>query len=163
MFSPRQFLQLFRLRFLGLSVIVAVVLAGYIGLARVGKCDMAGRMLLKGNFSSVEGVKRGTTILLAGTPVGTVCDIKYLTDKNRAQLTMAVRNNLNLADDSTFAIVSYGLSQPKVINITPGGSFANLANGNEIIYTSGSVAIEKLLLLVLQRAESKTNLTKNTP
>ncbi|MGI9461046.1 MAG: MlaD family protein [Alphaproteobacteria bacterium] len=160
--SFRQFFILFRLRLMGIAVMAGLLWATYMGLVKVGQCNSDGRMMLKGVFSSVDGVKRGTPILLAGLEVGEVCALTYLTDKNQVEILMAVEDNLNLAEDSGFAIVSYGLNEPKIINITPGGSFTNLANGDEIIYTLGTVAIEKLLLLVLERAESKTNLTKPT-
>lgn len=158
----RQFFILFRLRLLGLVVIMLVVAGVYFGLTKGGQCAAPGQMVVKGNFPSVDGVKRDTKLFLAGLPVGHVCDLRLITKgvgMGQVQLTMAIDNNLSLADDSGFAIVSYGLTQPKVVNIIPGGSPTNLANGGEITYTTGSVAIEKLLLLVIQRAEAKAGVT----
>ena len=162
--TVRQFFILFRLRLLGIMVIIALAAVGYLGFAKGGKCAHSGQMLLKGTFSSVEGVSRETRVFMSGLPVGKVCDLTIITSggtKGQVQMTLAVDDNLNLAEDSGFSIVAYGLSQPKVINIIPGGSPLNLANGGEITYTTGSVAIEKLLLLVLERAEAKSGLAKN--
>ena len=160
----RQFFILFRLRLLGVMVITLLAASAYLGLAKGARCATTGQMVLKGNFPSVDGVKHGTKIFLAGLPIGQVCDMKLITKGvgvGQVQLTLALANNLSLAEDSGFSIVSYGLAQPKVITVIPGGSPSNLANGNDITYTTGSVAIEKLLLLVLQRAESKIGINKN--
>ncbi|MCX8515491.1 MAG: MlaD family protein [Alphaproteobacteria bacterium] len=161
-FSYRLLLRLFRLRLVGAGMVLALILLLIFGL-HTPACATRHRMVVKGNFTSVEGVKKGTLVTLAGIKVGEVCSITYLPNRGQVQLTMSLRNDLNLANDSSFGIISYGLASSKVVAILPGGSFDNLvAKGGadgDITYTTGSVPIEKILLMVLQRAEAQTGVT----
>lgn len=162
-------------RALGGVMLAAVLLLVIFGLAK-GACGhhqlmggMVGKLLskilpaamtdqgikLSGEFSSADGVKVGTPVQLAGVNIGQVCRIEFLPEKNRAKMELWIRSGIALAEDSEAVVVSYGFGAPKIVSLRAGGGMIDLANGGELFYTSGTVAIEKILMLVLERAEEK--------
>lgn len=142
-------------------MLATLMVVTYVGLVRRGDCPQANNMMrVNGLFSDVDGIKVGSDIFLAGIKVGQVCGMVYQPKDHKTEIQMMMRNDLNLADDSSFSIVAYGLNEPKVINISAGGSLGNLSDGGTVTYTNGAVAIEKLFLLVLERAEAKVGLKK---
>lgn len=101
---------------------------------------------LTASFRSVEGVRVGTDVRLAGVKVGTVTSLTLNPQTFFADATVSVRNDLALPDDSTIMISSEGLLGGNFVELSPGGSLENIAPGGEILDTQGSVSLISLLL-----------------
>ncbi len=117
----------------------------------------SGSYPLKASFRSVEGVKVGTDVRLAGVKVGTVTDLTLNPQTFYADATVSVKNGIELPDDSAIVISSEGLLGGNFVEIQPGGSPDMLAPGAEIEDTQGAVSLITLLMkFVSGSSEDKT-------
>lgn len=129
----------------------AVVLAAAIGFlayatAGRGLGSDAGTYPLKASFRSVEGITAGSDVRLAGVKVGTITALALNPKTYFADATIAVNDGLLLPTDSAILISSEGLLGGNYIELVPGGAEENLAAGDEIEDTQGSVSLISLLM-----------------
>lgn len=101
---------------------------------------------LTANFRSAEGVGIGTDVRMAGVKVGTITDMVLNPTTFRAEATMAIRNGIDLPDDSAVVISSEGLLGGNFVEILPGGSPFNYGSGDEVTDTQGAVSLITLLM-----------------
>ena len=129
----------------------AVVLAAAIGFAVytasvTGLRSASSGYELSASFRSVEGVKVGTDVRLAGVKVGSVTGVELNPDTFRADAYFTVQDGIEIPDDSAISISSEGLLGGNFVEILPGGSPFNLEPGGEIEDTQGSVSLVTLLM-----------------
>jgi phospholipid/cholesterol/gamma-HCH transport system substrate-binding protein len=144
----------------GAAVILAaigfVVYAGQItgrGTGTVGSYD------LTASFRSVEGIKVGTDVRLAGVKVGTVTALTLNPQTFYADATLTVQEQIALPDDSAALVSSEGLLGGNFVELVPGGSVDNLAAGSEILDTQGAVSIISLMMKFAGGGSDKTDST----
>lgn len=101
---------------------------------------------LVASFRSAEGVSVGTDVRLAGVKVGTVTDLQLNTQTYRADTTIAVKQGIEIPDDSAIVVSSEGLLGGNFVEIFPGGSPFYYGPGDEIVDTQGAVSLINLLL-----------------
>ena len=101
---------------------------------------------LTASFRSVEGIRSGTDVRLAGVKVGTITSLKLNPETFFADATISVENDILLPDDTAILISSEGLLGGNFIELVPGGSLTNFADGAEIVDTQGAVSLLDLLL-----------------
>lgn len=106
----------------------------------------AGQYELTASFRSVEGVSVGTDVRLAGVKVGTVTGLELNPATYRADARFSVAEGIVLPDDSTALVASEGLLGGTFLEIVPGGSPFDLAPGDEMLDTQGSVSLINLLM-----------------
>ena len=104
----------------------------------------SGNFKLHADFSSVEGLKLGSDIVLAGVKVGTVSNIELDTQDFIAKTTFSLFENFNIPDDTEAIISSDGLLGEKYISLNVGGSDNNMVDGDELLYTQSSENILNL-------------------
>lgn len=97
-------------------------------------------------FRSVEGVKVGTDVRMAGVKIGSVTSLTLNPETFMAEARFSVRDGINLPDDSAVLVASEGLLGGYFIDILPGGSMETLKPGDEIEDTQGAVSLTTLLL-----------------
>lgn len=100
---------------------------------------------LHASFDSVDGLRPGSDVLLAGVKIGTVANIELDTDNFVAKTTFSLFDDFQIPDDSEAVIVSDGLLGEKYITLNVGGSDITLLDGGEFIYTQSSINIFNLL------------------
>jgi len=100
---------------------------------------------LTARFTSISGLKEGSTIELAGVVVGKVSAIALDTDDYEAMVHLNIDRTVELQDDSIASIRTSGIIGDKYIKLTPGGSDTILAAGDEIDETEPSISIEELV------------------
>lgn len=133
------------------TVIGAVVLATALGFVVYAGQSRGIRLggdsyPLTASFRSADGITVGTDVRVAGINVGSVTALDLDPATFQARATFAVRNDLALPDDSDVKIASESLLGGNFVEITPGGSDALLAAGDEIVNTQGSVSLLNLLM-----------------
>lgn len=95
-------------------------------------------------YNRTDGLLVGDLVRLAGMTVGRVVDAKL--DANfKAVLTLEIKDNIKIPDDSSASIVSAGMMGPKYIEIEAGGSEDYIPQGGEFSYTQDAMVIEELL------------------
>ena len=96
-------------------------------------------------FTSISGLKEGSTIELAGVTVGKVSNIELDTDDYEAVVHMNIDKQVELQDDSIASIRTAGIIGDKYIKLSPGGSDIILEAGDEIEETEPSISLEELV------------------
>lgn len=103
-------------------------------------------LTLTASFRSVEGVVLGTDVRLAGVRIGSVTGLALNPQTYRADTVMTLTGEVPIPDDSSAVVASEGLLGGTFIEIVPGGSLGNLADGAEIVDTQGAVSLLNLLV-----------------
>lgn len=111
-------------------------------------------MSLTASFRSVEGVTIGTDVRMAGVKIGTVTALALDPVSFRANTTLEVTSGLPIPEDSSAVIASEGLLGGNFVEIVPGASLDNLADGGEIVDTQGAVSLLNLLISYIGGGEA---------
>ena len=129
----------------GVFVLVGLACLGYLTI-KLGKMEVFGgdSYTVTARFTSVSGLKSGANIEIAGVQVGKVGRISLDSDY-AANVSLRIRKNVSLSDDSIAMIKTSGLIGDKYISISLGGSSAFLADGDEIEETQAAIDIEELI------------------
>lgn len=101
---------------------------------------------LHGSFRTADGIGVGTDVRLAGVKVGTVTSLTLNPQTFFADATISVPDHIQVPTDSSLLISSEGLLGGNFVEIQPGGAMENLAAGEEIEDTQGSVSLISLLM-----------------
>ncbi|MFO1451406.1 MAG: outer membrane lipid asymmetry maintenance protein MlaD [Opitutaceae bacterium] len=117
---------------------LAISVAGG-GLGRVGMQVVTAR------FTNASGLKPGSTVRVAGVPVGEVKSIVLKRDDLSAWVTFRIESDLNLSDDTVAAIRSTGLLGDKFIALKPGASGVPLKPAATIVDTESTIDLEDLI------------------
>ncbi|MBL4597278.1 MAG: outer membrane lipid asymmetry maintenance protein MlaD [Robiginitomaculum sp.] len=129
----------------GLFVLVVAAAFAFFVSTTIGDKRSSGAVDLIAHFSSIGGVANGTDIRLAGVKIGTITDITLDTATYDAKLTLSVRADVPIPEDSVAKIVSDGLLGSAYISIEPGAEDAMLQQGESFEYTQGAVDLLGLL------------------
>ncbi len=109
---------------------------------------------LKAKFQSVEGLSVGSPITLSGIKVGKIETINLQQDY-KVMVAFSLNNDIILSQDSSATITSNNIFGAKHLRLTQGGSFLELQNNDEILYTASAVDFLQLLQSLITRAENK--------
>lgn len=101
---------------------------------------------LTASFRSVEGVRVGTDVRLAGVKVGTVTALELNPETFFADATLSVQSAVQLPEDSAALISSEGLLGGNFVELVPGGALDVLPAGAEIEDTQGAVSVISLMM-----------------
>ncbi len=128
---------------------VLAVAAGFAFYAAQGAGLTAGRgqsYPLTASFRAVDGISTGSDVRLAGLKVGTITALTLNPQTFMADAVIDIRQDILLPQDSAILISSEGLLGGNFVEIIPGGALENLAPGDEIEDTQGSVSLVSLLM-----------------
>jgi phospholipid/cholesterol/gamma-HCH transport system substrate-binding protein len=98
---------------------------------------------VKTRFSTVEGLKNGAIVEIAGVEIGRVKDIELM--DYRAIVTLGIRKDVKLPEDTIVSIRTKGLLGEKYVRISPGGSDVYIKPGGEIFDTEPPINLEELI------------------
>ena len=90
---------------------------------------------------------------MAGVKIGSVTGMKLSPTTFRAELIVAIKNIVEIPDDSAIAVTSEGLLGGNFIEIIPGASEFPVENGGEIEETQGSISFITLLMKFVSSKE----------
>lgn len=105
-------------------------------------------------YNRTDGLEIGDKVRLAGIDVGYVAD-NELDDDFRATLTLKIRKEIQIPDDSSAAIVSSGIMGNKYIEVEPGGSEDFIADEGEFSYTQDAIILEELIDRIISMGKAK--------
>jgi phospholipid/cholesterol/gamma-HCH transport system substrate-binding protein len=135
---------------------ISVGLFVFIGLAAVAFLAVrvgGGRLALsapsthtmQARFTNASGLKPGSTVRVAGVPVGDVTAVTLKHDDMVALVTLRIDSSLKLDDDTSAAVRSSGLIGEKFISLKPGSSGTPLNPGSVIVDTESAVDLEDII------------------
>ena len=109
---------------------------------------------LYARFNRTDGLLVGDAVRLAGMDIGRVVSAR-LDNNFKAVLTLEVKDQIRLPEDSSAAIVSSGVMGNKYIEIEPGGSEDMLFPGSEFSYTQDAMVLEELIERIIGIGKAK--------
>ena len=130
----------------GVFVVVGLLCIGYMAV-KLGDVSIFGddSYSLFARFSSVTGLKTGSSVEMLGIEVGKVEKLYLDQDKQRAMVELRIRNGVQVYDDAIASIKTSGLIGDKYVQIDPGGGGDLLFQGDNIIDTTPPLDIEGLI------------------
>lgn len=135
------------------ALVVLVGVAAFLLSQRGDNREAESGYNVKASFGSIDGVAKGTKILLTGIPVGEVADFFYNEERQRAVVTMTIRDGIQIPLDSVVMIVTDGLLGGKYLKIQAGGDIEMMKPGGQFDYTQDSIVFEEILEKVILNAE----------
>lgn len=128
----------------GIFVFCGLLCLGYISI-KLGKVTLFGDNFypVKAIFSSVKGLKSNTAVEISGVEVGKVSNISL--ENYEAAVTLLIREDVKLQDDSIASIRTKGLLGEKYVEIMPGGSEDVIQPGGTLYETEPPIDLEKLI------------------
>jgi phospholipid/cholesterol/gamma-HCH transport system substrate-binding protein len=138
------------------NIEISVGLFVFIGLAAVaflavriggGRLSLSAptTQLTQARFTNASGLKSGSTVRVAGVPIGTVTEVTLKHDEMVALVTLKIDSTLKLDDDTSAAVRSSGLIGEKFISLKPGSSGTALKPGAIIVDTESAVDLEDII------------------
>lgn len=100
---------------------------------------------LTARFDKIDGINIGSDVMIGGIKVGTVTDQRLDAKSYLAIITISMRDDIKLPEDSSIKVASSGLMGGSYLAIQPGGADDFLRPGDEIEYTQSSVDLTELL------------------
>jgi phospholipid/cholesterol/gamma-HCH transport system substrate-binding protein len=101
---------------------------------------------LSAGFNSVNGLRVGSSVEIAGVNIGTVVGINLDTENDfRALVKMRIHNEIQISDDVIASIKTSGLIGDKYVSLLPGGSSSMLKDGDMITETTPLFDLEDLI------------------
>ncbi len=130
----------------GIFVVIGLICVSWLTI-KLGKAEVLGdnHYTISAKFQSVSGLKTGAVVEMAGVQVGKVDVISLDQERMVAVVTMKIRKDLKISDDSMAAVKTSGLIGDKYIKISPGGSDEILASGGVITETESAIDLEDMI------------------
>ena len=130
----------------GIFVIVGLLCVAYMTV-RLGKLDVLGGKYytLKAQFSSITGLKPGSSVEMLGMQIGQVKAFSMDQENQMAIVEMKIKGDIKIYDDAIASIKTSGLIGDKYVKIDAGGSEDALEPGGTIADTESPIDIEELI------------------
>ena len=149
-----------RVGLIALLVILVTVVITISHNASIKQQGVGGTYNVYASFGHTDGLNVGDPVRLSGVNIGRVIAAE-LDENFRAKLTFEIEDKYQIPDDSSAAIVSFGLIGGKYVEIDVGGSEDYISDGNELSYTQDAIVIEDLLDRIITMGKSKKKKTEN--
>lgn len=132
--------------YVGIFVFIGILCVTFLTV-KLGKLELleSDYYTLKARFTSVAGLKPGSSVEMAGVTIGRVDSITIEKELQVAQVEMKVLKDITLTEDAIASIKTSGLIGDKYIQITPGGSEEVLKSGDRIVETESAIDMEELV------------------
>jgi phospholipid/cholesterol/gamma-HCH transport system substrate-binding protein len=128
----------------GLFILAGIVCLGYLSV-KMAKMEIIGgdRYEVYAIFSDIGGLKKGSSVVIAGVEVGRVESITM--EDYEAKVVLSISMDVKLQEDSIATIKTRGLIGEKYLSLTPGGSEEIIKPGGKIRETLPPVDFEELV------------------
>jgi phospholipid/cholesterol/gamma-HCH transport system substrate-binding protein len=136
-----------RLEFLtGLFVLAGMIAVVWLSLNTGRGNALSGpTYLIEARFANSGGINTGSSVQLAGVPVGRVESLRVDPKDYSSVATLRIRADLQLPTDSMASVKTSGLIGDKYLLLSPGAEEQFLKPGETITMTESSVDLESLI------------------
>lgn len=128
----------------GIFIIIGIICLGFLSV-KVAKTEMFGGdgYELYAVFSDIGGLKKGSSVVIAGVNVGNVKSVQM--EDYEAKVVFTLPRNVEIQDDAIASIKTRGIIGEKYLDITAGGSDEMISPGGRIRETTAAVDVEALI------------------
>ena len=128
----------------GLFLIAGIICLGYLSI-KLGRMEVLGGegYDVYALFSNSGGLKKGSSVMIAGVEVGRIKGISL--EDYQARVVMNVSEGIKIQEDAIASIKTRGLIGEKFVEITPGGADKAIPPGGRIRETQPPIDIESLI------------------
>ena len=128
----------------GLFMLLGIACLAWLSI-KLGNVEIGSgnRIPVVAEFTSVQGLKAGAGVEIAGVEIGTIKSIDI--QDYKAVVRMEIRKDIPLQEDAIASIRTRGLIGDKYIDISPGGSDQLIQPGGRIRETEPPLDFEKLI------------------
>jgi phospholipid/cholesterol/gamma-HCH transport system substrate-binding protein len=132
--------------YVGLFVLMGIAAVAYLTV-KLGSGSLIGgdTYVIEARFANAGGLNAGSSVLVAGVPVGRVEGIRVDDTDYSAMVTLRVLAGLKLPTDTMASIKTTGLIGDKYVALAPGADETYLETGARITMTESSVDLESLI------------------
>ena len=130
----------------GIFILIGIITITFLAL-RMGDFGLLNntQYIIKAEFTSASGLKKGAHVEMAGVSVGKVKNIIFNPKTYLAEVFIAIENNIKVPEDSTASIRTAGIIGDKFLKISPGGSEIIIEKNMSIVETEPSINLEELI------------------
>jgi len=130
----------------GIFILIGIITITFLAL-RMGDFGLLNntQYIIKAEFTSASGLKKGAHVEMAGVSVGKVKNIIFNPETYLAEVYIAIENNIKVPEDSTASIRTAGIIGDKFLKISPGGSETIIEKNMSIVETEPSINLEELI------------------
>lgn len=130
----------------GVFVAVGLLAVGYLTV-KLGRMELlqGDYYVLRARFQNVTGLKAGSSVEIAGVPVGRVAEISINEKDFAALVTMKIQRGVKLTEDTIASIKTQGLIGDKFVKLSPGGASTVLKPGETMVETESAIDLEELI------------------
>ncbi len=130
----------------GIFIFIGLLFVGYLTV-KLGKMELVGSdfYTIYANFESIGGLKKDSSVRMAGVEIGRVGDIQLDIKSLTARIAMKIRKGVPIQDDAIASIRTSGLIGDKYVSISPGSSEDLLHEGDVLTDTEPPIDIESLI------------------
>lgn len=129
-----------------MGAVVLVVAALFIvfaySKAEIGKVE---GYQITAKFDRIDGILAGSDVRMSGIKIGTVTSSALDPKTYFAKVSMNIRSDIKIPEDTSIAVSTDGLLGDKFLALSPGGSDDMLPAGGEITTTQGSIDLMGLV------------------
>lgn len=132
--------------FVGVFVLLGIAAVVYLTI-KLGAGSLVGgdTYVIEARFTNAGGLNAGSSVLVAGVPVGRVEEIRVDENDYSAIATLRLVSGLRLPTDSMASIKTTGLIGDKFVALAPGADDTWLESGARITMTESAVDLESLI------------------
>jgi phospholipid/cholesterol/gamma-HCH transport system substrate-binding protein len=130
----------------GLFIIAGFAAFGYLALqlGEVSLFSSSKSYTITAQFDNIAGVKKGSSVQMAGVVVGQVTKI-WLDEDAVANVALQIQKEVELSIDSMASVKSQGLIGDKFVSLSLGGDEELFIDGGILTDTESAVDIESLI------------------
>ncbi len=130
----------------GIFIVIGLICIGYMTV-KLGNVSLFGDTAypLYARFTSVAGLRVGSSVEVYGIQVGSVTSLSIDNEKQMGIVGMKINRNTAIYDDASATIKTAGLIGDKYVKLDPGGSGEVLKPKSFVSQTSVPADIEDLI------------------
>ena len=130
----------------GIFILIGIITITFLAL-RMGDFGLLNntQYIIKAEFTSASGLKKGAHVEMAGVSVGKVKNIIFNPETYLAEVYIDIENNIKIPEDSTASIRTAGIIGDKFLKISAGGSETIIEKNMSIVETEPSINLEELI------------------
>lgn len=128
----------------GIFILAGIICLGYLSI-RLAKMEVLGGegYEVYAIFSDIGGLKKGSSVVIAGMRVGRVKAITM--EDYEAKVVLSLPIDVKIQEDAIASIKTKGMIGEKFLQITPGGSEEIIKPGGRIRETQSAVDMENVI------------------